>query len=159
MLPTLRKIHSNLPSHSHSHSPTQDTPPNKTYKHSLYLTTSTSLLTLILILISLFYQFPGPNSSLLDIVGSDITYKIYMFQYCVSGGENGNSGLDRDVYAPNGEGCHLDFNPIGYVVSATKIHASDSDLHLFHSLTAAAFSFCYIGIHIQILLTSKQPST
>ncbi|KAF7870460.1 hypothetical protein EAF04_004204 [Stromatinia cepivora] len=162
MITTIRKWHSNL--QSHLQSPSQGTSQNHRYKHSLYLTISTSLLIIILILTSLIYQFPGPNNSLLDIVGPDITYKIYMFQYCVSAGDRGDGGVDRDVYAADGAGCHLDFNQnksnsalphlaIGYIVSATKIQASATDLHLFHHLTAAAFSFYYIGIHIQILLS------
>lgn len=51
------------------------------YCNSLYLTSGTSFLVIILYIMSVFYHFPGAQGSLLELKISDITYRIYIFEF------------------------------------------------------------------------------
>ncbi|KAF7954458.1 hypothetical protein EAE96_005579 [Botrytis aclada] len=121
------------------------------YYHGLCSVTATSIIVLIFILLSLVYQFPGKNNSILDIETPSITYKIYIFQYCVSGGHENDSGVDKNLNAKDGKGCHLDLNPLGYIVATTNMQAEPSDLIAFNALMTVAFAFYYVGCHIIVL--------
>ncbi|TGO28581.1 hypothetical protein BPAE_0026g00710 [Botrytis paeoniae] len=121
------------------------------YYHGLCTVTATSIIVIIFILISLVYQFPGKNNSILDIETPSITYKIYIFQYCVSSGHENNSGVDQNPNAKDGLGCHLDLNPLGYIVATTNMPAEPSDLITFYALMTVAFAFYYVGCHVVVL--------
>ncbi|TGO85423.1 hypothetical protein BPOR_0397g00070 [Botrytis porri] len=110
--------------------------PARRYYHGLCTVTATSIIVIIFILISLVYQFPGKNNSILDIETPSITYKIYIFQYCVSSGHENDSGVDKNPNAKDGLGCHLDLNP------------EPSDLTTFYALMTVAFTFYYVGCHV-----------
>ncbi|TEY74676.1 hypothetical protein BOTCAL_0071g00100 [Botryotinia calthae] len=125
--------------------------PARSYYRGLCTVTTTSIIVIIFILISLVYQFPGKNNSILDIETPSITYKIYIYQYCVSSGHENDSGVDQNPNARDGLGCHLDLNPLGYIVATTNMQAEPSDLVAFYALMTAAFAFYYVGCHVVVL--------
>ncbi|TGO74271.1 hypothetical protein BELL_0295g00080 [Botrytis elliptica] len=121
--------------------------PARRYYRGLCTVTATSIIIIIFILLSLVYQFPGKNNSILDIENPSITYKIYIFQYCVSTGDQNDNGVDKNPNAKDGLGCHLDLNPLGYIVATTNKQAEPSDLATFYTLMTIAFAFYYVGCH------------
>lgn len=71
-----------------------------------------------LIILSFFYEFPGKKNAIFDIETPTITYKIYLFRYCVTDGYNNADGVDKFQYGKDAYGCHLDLNrKITYVFS------------------------------------------
>ncbi|KAK6599727.1 hypothetical protein H4I95_08602 [Botrytis cinerea] len=122
--------------------------PARSYYRGLCTVTTASIIVILFILISLVCQFPGKNNSILDIETPSITYKIYIYQYCVSSGHENDSGVDQNPNARDGLGCHLDLNPLGYIVATTNMQAEPSDLAAFYALMTAAFAFYYIGLII-----------
>ncbi|QSZ36553.1 hypothetical protein DSL72_006433 [Monilinia vaccinii-corymbosi] len=112
---------------------------------NLYVATGATVAVFALIILSQLYAFPGPQSSLVSFTFSNITYKIYPFQYCVSGGKD-------DEYGADGNGCHLNSNPLGYVLSTNKLPTPTQDIQLFHALTSTASFLYYIDVHLCLLL-------
>ncbi|CCD44718.1 hypothetical protein BofuT4_P056190.1 [Botrytis cinerea T4] len=125
--------------------------PARSYYRGLCTVTTASIIVILFILISLVCQFPGKNNSILDIETPSITYKIYIYQYCVSSGHENDSGVDQNPNARDGLGCHLDLNPLGYIVATTNMQAEPSDLAAFYALMTAAFAFYYVGCHVVVL--------
>ena len=103
--------------------------PARSYYRGLCTVTTASIIVILFILISLVCQFPGKNNSILDIETPSITYKIYIYQYCVSSGHENDSGVDQNPNARDGLGCHLDLNR--KIVFSSHSHSPIPTLHHF----------------------------